>query len=509
MRALTAGVALALFVIIVGPQPSVIRATVMAIILLVSVSSGHPSRGVPVLGLAVFVLLLVEPTWALNIGFILSVFATAALLVLAPKIEERLSAWMPRWLAIVIAIPLSAELVCQPVIAILAPGLPAFGIVANVLAAPAAPVATVTGLVAALVLPLSEPVGLALLWLCWLPAQWIANVAGVCAQIPFSRLLWPGGLGGVMLSILLSGALTSLLIWPRMRRPASFVVALTLGVSLTVTVVSQSWRRVGIPSDWLIAACDIGQGDALLVRPTPQSQRIMMIDTGRDEPRLRDCLDDLGVDRIDLLVLTHYDQDHVGAYSVVLGRVNQALVGKPIDESERAVVRELESEGAVVAIGRAGLSGNLGESGFRWRELWPAPGHPDMQSGNPGSLVIRTEWASSVEGESPLSAMFLGDLDEDAQRALLRSTSVRPANVVKVAHHGSADQHEALYERLRARVALVSAGADNGYGHPTDRALMILANTGTAVARTDTQGLLLVRRVSDSPGDRLEVWTER
>jgi competence protein ComEC len=509
MRALAASTALALFVIVVGPQPSVIRATVMAIILLVAVSSGHPSRGVPVLGIAVFVLLLVDPTWALNIGFTLSVFATAALLLLAVPIAQRLERWMPRWLATVIAIPLAAELACQPVIALLAPGLPTYGIVANVLAAPAAPIATVTGLVAALVLPISQPVGMLLAWLCWIPAQWIANVASICAHLPFARLMWPGGLSGVLISVVLSGALVVLLIWARGRRIAAVIVVLTLGVSLTTTVVSQSWRRIGMPQDWLIAACDVAQGDAFIVRSSAESRSVMLIDTGRDENLLRRCLDDLGIDRIELLVLTHYDQDHVGAYKVVLGRVTRALVGKPVDESEEAIVRDLETSGAVVSVGHAGVHGNLDDEAFRWRALWPTSKHPDMQTGNPGSLVIRAEWPRVDANEPPLSAMFLGDLDEDAQRALLSSTAIRPATVVKVAHHGSADQYDRLYLQLRARLALVSVGADNGYGHPTDRSLGILAQSGTAVARTDLHGLVLVRRVADTTGHRLEVWTER
>ena len=127
--------------------------------------------------------------------------------------------------------------------------------------------------------------------------------------------------------------------------------------------------------------------------------------------------------------------------------------------------------------------------------------------------MIRAEWAetSDTEGESGLglSALFLGDLGEDAQRALLSSTSIRPVTVVKMAHHGSADQYDRLYSRLDAQLALVSVGANNGYGHPTDRALSLLAATGTSVARTDRDGLVLVRRVADTTGHRLEVWTER
>lgn len=506
IRTLAASASLALFVAIVGPQPSVIRASVMAVILLVSLSSGSPTRGVPLLALAVVALLLVDPTWSVNIGFTLSVLATGALLLLARPLEERLAIWMPRRLAAVIAVPLAAELVCQPVIATLTPGLPGFGIVANVLAAPAAPIATVAGLVAALVLPISQPVGTFLLWLEWLPAQWISRVASVTAHLPYARLFWPGGVLGVAASIVLSLSVVGVLLAPRARRLSAFFLVLTLGVSTTSTVVTGALRHVGRPNDWVIAACDIGQGDALLLRPSSTTTHTMLIDTGRDADKLRTCLDELGIDRIELLVLTHYDQDHVGAYEVVLGRVDHAIVGKPVDVSEMALSRDLELNGATVEYGHAGLRGDLGSAGvgepaFLWRELWPVVGHPDMQSGNPGSLVIRADWA----GEHPFSALFLGDLGEDAQRALLSSTSIRPATVVKVAHHGSADQYDKLYGRVHARLGLVSVGADNGYGHPTNRALSILAASGTAVERTDTHGMVLVRQTDLG----LEVWTER
>ena len=79
--------------------------------------------------------------------------------------------------------------------------------------------------------------------------------------------------------------------------------------------------------------------------------------------------------------------------------------------------------------------------------------------------------------------------------------------MVKVAHHGSSDQSERLYQELRATVGLIGVGVDNGYGHPTDRLLDILAQVGTASERTDQHGLILV-----SPGEEagtVSVWTER
>ena len=103
-----------------------------------------------------------------------------------------------------------------------------------------------------------------------------------------------------------------------------------------------------------------------------------------------------------------------------------------------------------------------------------------------------------------LTALFLGDLDEAAQERL---PAVGHVDVVKVAHHGSSDQSEALYQELGATVGLIGVGADNGYGHPTERLLDILERAGTAPVRTDESGLILV-----SPGagpGTVTVWRER
>src|SRR5690606_39249834 len=133
------------FVVLVTPEPSVQRAAVMALAVLVASGSGRPVRGIPVLCLAVLGLLVVDPWLARSFGFVLSVLATGGLLVLAGPLAAAMARWMPRWLAVVIAVPAAAQVACQPVIVLLDAALPTYGVVANILAAPAAPIATVVG----------------------------------------------------------------------------------------------------------------------------------------------------------------------------------------------------------------------------------------------------------------------------------------------------------------------------------------------------------------------------
>ncbi|MFT4213737.1 MAG: competence protein ComEC, partial [Microbacterium sp.] len=142
----------------------------------------------------------------------------------------------------------------------------------------------------------------------------------------------------------------------------------------------------------------------------------------------------------------------------------------------------------------AGLAGTLGEA--HWRVLWPRGATP---AGNDASVVVE------VTGGSVPASLFLGDLSAEGQRAMAGAATLRAGYaVVKVAHHGSADQDAALYRRLRPAAALVSVG-ENTYGHPRAETLDLLAAVGARTFRTDLGGLTLAWNEEGA----LRVWHER
>ena len=495
VRIALALVVLVAFVVLVTPQPSVVRAAVMSGVVLIAMFSGRPGSGLPMLALAMTGILLWNPWWAIDYGFVLSVTATLGLLVFSGPLTRRLSSYMPATLAAIIAIPLSAQLLCQPAIILLTPQIPTYGILANVIAGPAAPLATVAGLLACLTLPCIPAVGLALTWATWLPAEWIGQVAQVCAGLPLPQLPWLAGWLGAGVLAATSAAILVIVLARSGALRLCAICALASGVifALSLTVVPLWVAGAKIPQDWQIAACDVGQGDALVVR---SENNYALIDTGKDVALLTSCLKKLGINRINLLVLTHYDQDHVGAVKSVFGKVDTAIVGPPEDARGDNIVSQLAAGGAKVVHGLKGMRGQLGSS--TWDVLWPAPDHPSMQSGNPGSVTV-------LFHQPGVSSLFLGDLGEDAQQALLSTQQLPLVDVVKVAHHGSADQSPALYESIHARIDLVSVGAGNSYGHPTAKTLALLGRLGGLIARTDQSGLLLL----SSAGGDLHLWRER
>lgn len=496
VRVLAGVGALVGFVILVTPEPSVVRAATMAGIAMLAVLLGRAGAGVALLSGAVVLLLLLDPWLSGSLGFALSVAATGALLTLARPLASGLARAMPAPLALALSVPLAAQLACGPLLVLIDPSVPLWGVPANLLAAPAAPVATVLGLAACLCAPI--PVlqsGLAAL--AWIPAAWIAGIADVASSLPFARVPWMAGvLGAAVLALV--GVLVALAVAlpgdggrsARIRRGSAILLAgvVTIwGCTVVATTISQRW---GIPEDWSILMCDVGQGDAVLVR---SDRAIALIDTGHDPALVSACLDRVGVARVDLLVLTHFDKDHVGGSEAVIGRVDTVLHGPTDGIADERLLAELGSAGAQVVSAEQGMTGLLGRA--RWSVLWPRPGSL-FAPGNDSSVTV------SIEGGGVPRSLFLGDLSADPQR-MLRASIRGGVEVVKVSHHGSADQDPGLYDQIAPRIALIGVGADNTYGHPTALALTMLQ--GTAIGRTDEDGVVAVV----GEGDALSLWRER
>lgn len=493
--------ALGVFVVLVTPEPSVVRAAAMATIAMLAVLMGRTGAGIGVLSLAVTLLIAADPWLAASIGFALSAAATAGLLVLARPLAASLSRWMPRGLALAISVPLAAQLACGPILVLIAPQVPVFGVVANLLAAPAAPVATVVGLIACVTAAVPW-LAMPFMWIGWVAAAWISATATTFAALPGASLPWAEGLAGALGLAGVGAVAVWLLHRPRAAGPvqrtsravALVAVAALVGVAAGTTLIRTALSSALVPHDWTIAFCDVGQGDAALVR---SAGRIALIDTGPDPGLLENCLTRLAISRIDLLVLTHFDADHVGGVEAVLGRTALVLHAPVAEAPDRTVLGALRAAGAHTQETAAGERGELGDT--KWRVVWPRPAGHAYREGNDASVVMEFEIAG-------VNALFLGDLGAGAQRALLASEELTaPYAVVKVAHHGSADQAFSLYERVDPAFAVFTVGAENTFGHPRKEIIEALADGGAVLARTDESGLILV----SSSGPELRIWRER
>ncbi len=526
-----AAAALAGFVVLARPDPSVLRAAVMGAVALLGLLVGRARRGVPALCAAVVVLCAADPWLARRPGFALSVLATGGLLLLAPGWARLLARRVPLPMAQAVAVPAAAQAVCAPVIALLTPQLALAAVPANLLVAPAVAPATVLGVAATLLAPVWPAGASAVAWAGGVGAWWVAVVARATAALPGASVPWPQGARGALPLVAVTGLLVAggaLLARGRSgdalgvgpterggrarragaaarRRPCGPLAAVPVaGVTVVAVLVTAglvvAGGLVGLavqrrlapqwpPSGWVAVACDVGQGDMFVVASGPGSA--VVVDTGPDPRAARRCLDDLAVTTVDLLVLSHFHADHVdGLDGVLAGRSVRGALTSPLAAprpAARRVAAALAAVSVPVTDGTTGVTGATGT--LTWQVLWP----PEATGGGPdpgpveGTLANDASVVLAVQAPG-LRVVATGDLETEAQRALARSLprDQVPVDVLKVAHHGSARQDPGLHERWDPRVALVSVGAGNDYGHPAPSTLGLLA--GAVVARTDQGG---------------------
>ncbi len=474
------------FVLLARTEPSVLRAAVMGTVALVGLGHDGRQRGLRALGVAVLVLVLVEPRLAGSAGFVLSVLATAGILVLGPGLRDAMARWLPRWLAEAVAVPLAAQLACTPVVAAISGQVSLVAVLANVLVAPVVGPATVLGLFGGLLGLFAEPLGRVMGTLSALCVAWIVAVAHRGADLPAAAMSW--GTGGLSLALLSVLTVVLALTLPRLLRSP------VTGVGCCVVMLASVLVRPGDldwpPAGWVVVACDVGQGDALVLRTGPGSA--VVVDAGPDPPRVDGCLDRLGVERVPLLVLTHFHADHVdGLAGVLEGRdVGEVLVTRQLDPPDGVddVLAASRGAGLVPFLARDRWTSTYGAA--RVQSLWPLPGPTsegpgDGSSANDASVVLLAE----VGG---LRILLTGDIEPHAQALLARMLPDLSVDVLKMPHHGSAQQDEEWLVSLRPEVVLVSVGADNDYGHPAMSALAPLMTAGAEVARTDVGGDLAV-----------------
>lgn len=478
------------FVVVCRPDPSVLRAAACGAVVLLALATGRRRSLVPALATAVLLLVLYDPWLARSYGFLLSVLATGALLTLAPRWSEALRRRrVPPRLAEGLAAAAAAQALCAPVVAVLSARVSLVAVPCNLLVEAAVAPATVLGFAALATAPVLMPVAKALAWCASWPAEWIAGVARAGASLPGGAMDWPGSWGGALLLALVTGVV--LLVGRRLlRHPWLCGVCAALLVLVVVrppplTRVITGWP----PPGWRFAMCDVGQGDATVLAAGEGSG--VVVDAGPD-PRLVDhCLRALGITRIPLVVLTHFHADHVAGLPGVLrgrsvGAIETTGFEEPADQVA-SVRREAAARHIPVTRAVAGERRRVGA--LSWQVLWPPPDPaPEPDGPNDASVALLVRSAG-------LRLLLLGDLEPPAQQALSRSPEgalLRGVDVLKVAHHGSAYQDPELIRRVAPRIALISVGADNTYGHPAPSTVEALRAEGAVVLRTDRDGALAV-----------------
>jgi competence protein ComEC len=517
--------AIAVYVPLAGAGPSIVRAGVMGALGVLATLAGRRSSRLYALAIAAAVTLAIEPRVASDVGWQLSFAAVLGILALAGPLRAVIVSRLGRkgWLRAVadaIAVTVAATLATAPLIAFHFESLSTTTLFANLLALPAvAPAmwlgmlvslgAQVPGFPAELANTLAAP-----------SLAYIAEVARWCGRPDWAYLHVELGLGGLVGSyLLLAAAAIGVPALSRRRRLHALrrdweSVAQrcnALGVQETPNASQlRGWRGWGLlgaaalavlalyglaasgsgssappPQGLRVSVLDVGQGDAILLQPA--GGPAVLVDGGPPEDGIAAKLDSAGVDALGVAIVTHEQSDHAGGIEDLLGRfpVGELLYGR-LSRRLRAAAVSAGADPTRVAAGDMVRSG-----GLRLEVLWPPPellaGTLGAADPNSQALVLLARWrrfkmlltADAEAGEVPIDP--------------------GPVDVLKVAHHGSADGGlGSLLDRTSPRLAVISVGEGNSYGHPAPSTLAELAAHHVFTLRTDEAGNIVIDADKDS-----------
>jgi competence protein ComEC len=493
--------ALGFFALVTRWEPSVLRATVMALLVLGAYGFGRRADPLHGLGVAMTVLLAADPYLLWSPGFQLSCAATAGILVLAPRIAARLARW-PRPLAQAVGLAAAAQIAVLPLVLVHFGQVPLVGVPANIAVVPLVAPAMVLGLAGGLIATVSVPAAVPVMWLAGLPTAAVRHAAHWAAAVPHASV-------AVTLPLLFAaGTSVAVAVLLRRRRrtrdsaPAGPSPRRRLVLLLVVALVAGAaglllFRVAPPPSGLRLTFFDVGQGEAALVE-TPDGFR-MLVDGGPQPDAVASRLVRRGVRRLDLVVFTHDHADHIAGLPAVLRRLPPRASLAPVTDGhisrgippgpglQQAVEGDRIRAGDLVVdvIGPpegllAGVRGALGSSGVA------AEGSPV----NNASLVLRVAWGKGC-------ALFTGDIEEEAQRLLLEEHRADlDCTVLKAPHHGSARLLPEFVAAVDPEWVAVSSGR-NTFGHPSTTALVLFGRAGASVLRTDRLGDIALEMDAD------------
>lgn len=500
------GIATGAFVLCCGAPISALRAWAMSLVAFGAQGLGRRSHALSSVSVVALAMVLVDPTLAGQMSFVLSVSSVIGLSLLSahasyvlgvaapfPRLPRRIAPSTRRGLQKVydaMRDTLAATLVCQlvtlPVVATAFGRLSLVAPLTNLLVGPLMSALMALGLVSCLAIPLPAACRM-VLDACDLLALPLCSCVRTLARLPFASVSTAGMVAPLGLVVPLALAVW-LVWWPKVER-RKLLKACAAMLAL-VAVLLGRWRYL-MPAR--IVVFDIGQGDAILVQDGASA---VLVDTGPDDS-VAAALARNHVLHLDAVVLTHLHDDHYGGLDDLVGNMacERVLVAQGVADAMprelQDTCRELTGRGPdEIAYGDSLQAGD-----FELRMVWPRREVDGDENDESVELAV-----SYAQGRGSLSALLTGDAEQDELDQVLSASDVADIDFLKVGHHGSTVS--LTYDQARAlspEIAVASAGEGNDYGHPSPQCVDVLERAGAVFLCTKDVGDVEVRPGTSGP----------
>ncbi|MGG1658789.1 DNA internalization-related competence protein ComEC/Rec2 [Brevibacillus sp. NRS-1366] len=484
------------YVLLVGASSSAVRSGLMGGVGLACQALGARLDGKQVWSGALIVMLSFNPYQLWHIGFQLSFAVTLGLIIYVPY-SLQVFVRVPVWIRTLVAVTFAAQLVSFPFLVYHFHQFSPLSWLVNLIVTPILSIIVLPLGYIAIVLGLIHPalsiwpVNLSSFVLNWVhkPLFGLQHL-----EIPFTYWPHPSWWWLFLYTILL---IVVPILWKlglHRRRDTILYVAF-----LFILLVAAR-QPFSAGDEVRITFLDVGQGDSIVVEIA--NKKVYLIDAGGTMPfstretwqEKRDPFEvgkDVvlpflmarGIEKIDRVVMTHGDMDHIGGIAALVPRFafGEVIVnGRSPQEKEKEILRLFRDKGVPILTGSPGQTWS-DAPGVEWK--WLHPGQTSVYAGNDASVVLQlTAHQTTV--------LFTGDVERNGEMNLVKN-GLRPVDILKVAHHGSkTSSSEALLAASSPKVAIISAGANNRYGHPSPDVLKRLKKAGSTVYRTDQQGAI-------------------
>jgi len=488
---------IAAYVPLAGAGPSIQRAGVMGAAGVVAALASRPASRSYALLLAAAVTLALNPRASAEPGWQLSFAAVIAIALVGRRLAGALARrGLPRGLAEVVALTVAATLATAPLVALHFERTSLVALGANVLAAPAVAPVMWLGTIAGAVGQIDTSIAAPLSALAGYPLAYVGWVGEAAAGVPLAEVRAPPLLVALACAALVALAVATTSAraaarWRPARAAALAGAALVIAVGGATLLTRGSGLRA--PDAARITVLDVGQGDAILLQHRASA---ILIDAGPPDGPVVARLRRAGVARLDALVVTHAQADHDGGAAAVLRELEVGLVldGRDGVRDRWGLAMAAEARRRRVRMVVPDVGQVLRAGGIELRILWPAREAAQAHAGqDPNQRPI-----VALARVGRVRAL----LASDAESEVLSGLALEPVDVLKVAHHGSADPGlAAALAVLRPRVAAIAVGAANRYGHPAPSTLRTLRAAGAHILRTDRDATVRV----DDEGSTLRV----